>query len=98
MKIKEMHVTKTQKLEARTTTVEESTKITKDNSGEVNKLNKNFREGERLGTEINRPSPMLMYPAKRVKLVFKGSKKDSPIQFILNCDQEMDLTEGNRVC
>ena len=99
------NINKMQELEARTTTLEtavvESAKSTKDYSCEMNTLKEDLRgEVERLRTEIKRrPAQMMMYPTQieeRTKLVFKGLKTDNPIEFLLNCEREMELI-GNTI-
>ena len=95
------NINKTQELEARTMTLEtalvESNKTTTEYSSEINILKKNQRgEVERLKTELKRgPTQVIGYPTQigeRTKLlVLKGLQRDNSIEFLLNCEQEIEL-------
>ena len=72
----------------------ESIKTTKVYSGEINTLQEDLcGEVECLKTEMKiRPVQIL---EERTKLVFKWLKKENPVEFLLNCEQEMELIVNN---
>ena len=51
-------------------------------------------EMDQLREELRRrPAPMMMYPApveERVKLTFAGNKWDNRMEFLSNCEKEME--------
>lgn len=63
---------------------EEITHIKEKLNGEVNRLQYEIR---------HRPATMCMYdprPDDRNRIVFEGKRKDNPIEFIRNCEREME--------
>ena len=82
------------------TKLEATSKTAKDYSGEITNIKKEVKiEMDQLWAELHRrPAQMMIYPTlleDSVKLTFAGNKWENPMEFLVNCEKEMEQIGNN---